>query len=87
MAASKTVDAFGLQKGFIVQQADAEAAYTQTEIKGTPTWVRLPYDRWPEEWKAKKYHDPVVRLKLALYGHPDAGTYREQRADEHLKTT
>ena len=49
MQAGKTVDAFGLQLGYDIQQADAEAAYTQCELKGTPTWVRLPEDRWQKE--------------------------------------
>ena len=30
-----------------------------------------------------KYRDPLVRLKLALYGHPDSGGYWEQKCDSH----
>ena len=30
------------------------------------------------------YYDPVCLLLRALYGHPDAGTYWEQHAEEHL---
>ena len=67
MQAGKVVDAYGLQEGYDIQQADAEAAYTQCELKGTETWVRLPEDRWPDEWfktdrygkRVCKYHDPV----------------------------
>eukprot|EP00969_Alexandrium_andersonii_P275625 12181052-Alexandrium_andersonii.AAC.1 len=29
---------------------------------------------------------PVYRLKKALYGHPDAGTYWEQKCDRHVKS-
>ena len=76
-----------------IQQADAEAAYTQCELKGTETWVRLPEDRWPREWfhniggkTVCRYKDPVCRLRKALYGHPGAGTYWEMHAEAHLKS-
>ena len=29
---------------------------------------------------------PVVRLRLALYGHPDSGTYWERHCDTHLRS-
>ena len=29
---------------------------------------------------------PVVRLRLALYGHPDSGTYWERHCDAHLRS-
>ena len=48
MQAGKAVDCFGSQPGYCIQQADAEAANTQCELKGIPTWVRLPDDRWPD---------------------------------------
>ena len=53
MQAGKAVDSHGLQRDYTVEQADAEAAYTQCELKGTETWVRLPEDRWPDEWFTK----------------------------------
>ena len=49
MQSGKAVDVFGLQPGYTIEQADAEAAYTQCDLKGTPTWVRLPEDRCPPE--------------------------------------
>ena len=78
MEASKAADYFGLLPG------DAEMAYTQSLLGGTETWVRLPKSRWPAEWVGK-YTDPVVRLLLALYGHPDSGGYWERKCDAHLK--
>ena len=35
------------------------------------TWIRLPREYWSPEWR--KILDPVVPLRLALYGHPDPG--------------
>ena len=66
-------------------QSDACSAYTQWFIgggrgKGVPTWVTLPRHRWPKAWEGK-YKNPVVLLILALYGHPDAGAYWEQRCE------
>ena len=72
MEAGKSVDAYGSMPGNTVMQGDGKQAYTQALMKGTPTWVRLPKDRWPKEWTGK-FNDPVVQLVLALYGHPDSG--------------
>ena len=82
MEAGKAVDAYGLMPNNDVEQADAEQAYTQAVLKGTPTWVRIPRERAPPEWR--KYKDPVCPLRLALYGHPDSGTYWEQHCEKHL---
>ena len=71
MEAGKILGVFGSQPGYVIQQADAKQAYTQALFQGVATWVRLPRNRWPKEWKGMK--DPVVPLKLALYGHPDSG--------------
>ena len=79
------------KKAFDIQQADAEAAYTQCELKGTETWVRLPEDRWPDEWFKKdrygkrvcRFYDPVCKLHKVFYGHPDAGTYWGNKKTEH----
>ena len=64
-------------------QADATQAYTQSELGGTPTWVRLPKEEWPPAWRGMI--DPVCPLRLALYGHPDAGGYWEKHCEKHLK--
>ena len=85
MEAGKAADAFGLLPGHAIEVADGESAYTQAKLEGPPTWVRLPKDRWPPEWHGK-YVDPVVRLVLALYGHPDAGGFWEQHCERALKS-
>ena len=85
MEAGKAADAFGLLPGHEIQVADGESAYTQAKLGGPATWVRLPKERWLPEWHGK-YHDPVVRLVLALYGHPDAGGFWEQHCEKALRS-
>ena len=63
--------------------ADAEQAYVQALMSGTETWIRLPKHQWPEHWH-NTYHDPVVPLKLALYGHPESGVHWEKKAHAEL---
>ena len=52
-------------------------------MKGLPTYVALPYEEIPD--KFKKINRPVFRLRRALYGHPEAGAYWEEKVDKHLK--
>ena len=88
MEASRIADFFGCAPGHEVEVADAEQAYIQAEMKGTPTWVCLPPEHRPAWW-AKKYphmRRPVCRLNKALYGHPDAGTFWEEKSDNHAKS-
>ena len=85
MEAGKAADAFGLLPGHEIQVADGESAYTQAKLGGPATWVRLPKERWLPEWHGK-YHDPVVRRVLALYGHPDAGGFWEQHCEKALRS-
>jgi len=84
MEAARCADAYGLLPGHTVQQSDAEQAYTQAWLTGTPTWVRLPRDQWPKSWEGMT--DPVCPLMLALYGHPDSGGHWERRCFEHLES-
>jgi hypothetical protein len=83
MEAAKAADAYGLAPGHTLEQADAEQAYTQSRLGGTPTWVRLPPEARPAAWA--EYRDPVCPLVLALYGHPDSGGFWERHCDEALK--
>ena len=48
------------------------------------TWITLPDDYVPEEWRKRGIVNPVVRLLQALYGHPDAGGFWEQHLTKHL---
>ena len=82
LEAAKSVDAYGCMKGNETQQCDAQQAYVQSELGGTETWISLPKILRPESWA--EYHEPVCILKLALYGHPDAGGYWERHCEEHL---
>ena len=86
MDAAKAADLVSLFPGNDGMQADATQAYTQSELGGVKTWVRLPRHRWPQEWIDKGYVDPVCPLRLALYGHPDAGGYWEKHCDSALQS-
>ena len=83
MDAGRLVDAFGLRRGFDIQQPDAAQAYLQAEIRGKPTWVLLPQDQWPTSWAGMR--KPVCRLSVALSGHPDSGTDWEHHCDSALR--
>ena len=48
MATGKFVDYYSCLEGNEGQQADAEQAYVQAELKGTETWVYIPPEGWPE---------------------------------------
>ena len=50
MKAGKFVDALGFLPGHDVEQAGAEQAYIQAELKGKTTWVLLPEEAWPDSW-------------------------------------
>ena len=77
MEAGKVLDACGHAPQNVCQQADGKQAYAQTALKGAETWVRLLRERWPKHWVGK-YKDPVIRLHLALYGHPDCEKMLEE---------
>lgn len=83
MEAGKTVDAYGCIPGNAIQQADAEQAYIQADLKGPKLWLSLPRENWPKSWE--KYYNPVCLMKKALYGHPDSGTFWEQHCNTRLR--
>ena len=91
MDTGKIVDWYACLPGHSQEQADAEQAYIQADMRGCETWVNLPsYDECPEAfppwWKdaVKGFRRPVVRLDKALYGHPKAGEYWEKHCDRHV---
>ena len=87
MEASKSADAYGCIEGNHIEIADAEQAYIQADMKGKDTWIQIPEEDQPKWWKEKYPYmkKPVVKMMKALYGHPDAGSYWEQKADEQAK--
>ena len=83
MAATKFMDVLARCLGNDGEDSDAVAAYTQVKIdedltyllgkgnKFVDTWVSIPRNRWPEEWKKDGAHwdDPQVRVRRNIYGH------------------
>ena len=68
---------YGLTPGNVLTAADGEQAYTQADFGGSrETWITLPREQWRESWKGK-FTCPMVKLKKALYGHPDSGGFWE----------
>ena len=60
-----------LTEAAVVLQSDCPSAYIQSLYEGPLTYVRLPEEWWPPEWKSMS--DPVCKLLRNLYGHPTAG--------------
>jgi len=83
ISAGHFADFYGMLPGNVVEQADAVRAYTQAPLMGTKTWVRIPREEWPKEWKGMR--DPVCPLRLALYGHPDSGSCWEVWNDAKMR--
>ena len=73
-----------LTPGGVCKQSDGQRAYTQSRYEGPPLWVRLPKKWWPQTWKDRGFHDPVVPLVFNLYGHPTAGHGWEKHFEAKL---
>ena len=84
MAACRIITAaHALVKDSMLLQSDCLMAYTQAEMTGPPTYIRLPKPWWPQGW-ANKFRDPVVKLLRALYGHPRAGDIWGDKLEQEL---
>ena len=64
MEAAKTADFYGLMPGHAVEIADAEQAYIQALLAGTPCWICLPHEA--RTAKMGGFRRPVVKLFRAL---------------------
>ena len=84
--AARWADLYGLLPKNSVTLADAIRAYIQADLKGPRFFVELPPEAWPPWVNLSKYRRPVVRLKKALYCHPDSGTMWEQHCDKAVKS-
>ena len=70
--------AYGALKGHKTTQSDVVRAYTQSYLQTkVPTWVELPPELTPPEFKGVKR--PCVRLQKSLYGHPESGHHWDYR--------
>ena len=84
MEAAKCVDAYSCLPGNSEEQGDAEQAFIQADIDDsqTETFARIPKEYLPEKYKSM--NDPVVRVRKALYGHPDARGLWEKHLEKGL---
>ena len=70
--------------------SDAVGAYTQVVLDEMPehdhveTWITLPPSQRPKSWH--NIEDPVVKLRLNLYGHPLAGLFWERFCDRMVRS-
>ena len=83
--AARWADLYRLLPNNSVMLADAIRAYIQADLKGPRFFVELPSEAWPSWVNLQEYRRPVVRLRKALYGHPDSGTMWEQHCDKAVK--
>ena len=87
--ASKLLDAVAMLPGNTGGQSDAPQAFTQALLYGdrlddaVETWIIIPEEQRPASWS--KFRSPVVRLRLALYGHPLSGLFWEKHCHKQLK--
>lgn len=64
---------YGMMESMVVHIADCKKAYLQAILRSPiATWVVLPFLCWLPGWE-HKFKRPCVRLRRALYGHPEAG--------------
>ena len=86
---AKISDWYACLPGHAQQQADAEQAYIQADMRGCETWVSLlDWQECPDAFPGDVVKDmrrPVVPMNKALYGHPKAGLYWEKHCDERLR--
>ena len=70
--------AYGCFPNRSTTQSDVVRAYIQSVLNTlVPTWVELPAELVPDEFRNVKR--PCVRLYKSLYGHPEAGYHWDQR--------
>ena len=68
ITAANAVIAFGQLPGSTTTSADVVKAYVQAPLGSLhETWVRLPWELWPESWKGK-YKKPLIRLRASGVG-------------------
>ena len=85
MEAAKCTDAYSCFPGHDGEQDDAEQAFIQADIDDSEieTFARIPREYLPK--KFQHMTDPVVRVKKALYGHPDAPGLWEKNLEQGLR--
>ena len=100
MERGRLADCYGACPGNASENADGVQAYLQANTRGDACWVELPKEAHPggiwgpeglspsevkrlaEMWS--QFKCPVVRMKAALYGHPDSVSFWEQYCNERV---
>ena len=78
--------AYGCLPGHKTTQADAIRAYIQALLGSLfETYVRIPWDLWPQAWKDAGMHAPCCKLNKSLYGHPEAGGHWERHLHKAIQ--
>ena len=91
IGSARTAVAYAAAVGGGVEAADAEAAYIQSELVGTPTFCILPpewvsYMSKEVQQAAAHMRMPVFRMLRSLYGHPQAGKFWEDHLVKVLES-
>ena len=95
LAAAKLIDAVARAPGMTGQNSDVVGAYTQVNLEEearrenipgyVETWINLPKERQPPEWRSR-FREPVVKLERNLYGHKLAGFFWERYVTRVLQS-
>ena len=85
MEAGRLCDLWGCAPNNKQTTADGVQAYVQAWLQGPATWVEIPVIHWPQSWRERGLQRPVVLLKKALYGHPNAGAYWENECSDRVR--
>ena len=62
------------------QRTPSRRTCSPCSLQKCATWVQLPPELWPKDWK-DKFSKPMVLLVKSLYGHPEAGAHWERHLE------
>jgi hypothetical protein len=77
-------DFYGGFPGNAAQQADANQACVQAEMKGDKRKISLPCEAALDAITWTRFRDPVFPMLLAVCGHPDSTTWLDDKMNESV---